>query len=42
MPIWQAWLKKNNLTAMPLVTIEADICRDDLLVEIELDAVKKM
>ena len=41
MPIWQAWLKKNNLTAMPMVTIEADVCRDNLLVELELDAVKK-
>jgi len=41
MPIWQAWLEKNNLTAMPMVTIEADVCRDDLLVELELDAVKK-
>jgi len=27
---------------MPLVTIEADVCRDDLLVELELDAVKKV
>lgn len=41
MPVWQAWLKKNNLDAMPLVTIEADVCRDDLLVELELDAMKK-
>jgi len=41
MPIWQAWLEKNKLTAMPLVTIEADICRDNLLVELELDAIKK-
>lgn len=42
MPIWQAWLKKNHLDAMPMVTIEADVCRDNLLVELELDAVKKL
>lgn len=36
---WQAWLKANGLENMPLVTIEADVCRDDLLVELELDAV---
>ncbi len=42
MPIWKAWLQKNNLTALPMVTIEADVCRDNLLVELELDAVKKI
>ncbi|MCL1921629.1 MAG: hypothetical protein FWG50_11270 [Kiritimatiellaeota bacterium] len=36
---WQDWLQARNLTAMPLITIEADVCRDDLLVELELDAV---
>jgi enamine deaminase RidA (YjgF/YER057c/UK114 family) len=37
---WQAWLQARGLTAMPLITVEADVCRDDLLVELELDAVK--
>jgi len=37
---WQDWLQANGLAAMPLITIEADVCRDDLLVEVELDAVK--
>jgi len=37
---WQAWLQANGLTAMPLINVEADVCRDDLLVELELDAVK--
>ena len=37
---WQAWLQAHNLTTMPLATIEADVCRDDLLVELELDAVQ--
>lgn len=41
MPVWQAWLEKNKLTAMPMMTLEADVCRDDLLVELELDAIKK-
>jgi enamine deaminase RidA (YjgF/YER057c/UK114 family) len=41
LPLWQAWLKAHRLEALPLITIEADVCRDDLLVELELDAVKK-
>jgi enamine deaminase RidA (YjgF/YER057c/UK114 family) len=41
LPVWHAWLEKNKLTAMPLMTLEADVCRDDLLVELELDAIKK-
>jgi len=40
--IWQAWRKAHGLEAMPVVTIEADVCRDDLLVELEMDAVKKV
>ncbi len=39
---WQAWLKAHALEAMPLLTIEADVCRDDLLVELEIDTVKKV
>lgn len=39
---WQAWLKARGLEAMPLVTVEADVCRDDLLVELEVDTVKKV
>ncbi len=39
---WQAWLKARKLEAMPLLTIEADVCRDDLLVELEVDTVKKV
>ena len=37
---WLAWLKANGLEKMPLITLEADVCRDDLLVEIEIDAAK--
>jgi len=42
METWQAWLKAHKLEAMPLLTIEADVCRDDLLVELEIDTVKKV
>jgi enamine deaminase RidA (YjgF/YER057c/UK114 family) len=38
---WQAWLRARRLEGLPLVTVEADVCRDDLLVELEVDAVKK-
>ena len=38
---WQAWLKAHRLENLPLVTIQADVCRDDLLVELELDAVRQ-
>jgi enamine deaminase RidA (YjgF/YER057c/UK114 family) len=39
---WNAWLKINNLENLPLINIEADVCRGDLLVEVELDAVKRV
>jgi enamine deaminase RidA (YjgF/YER057c/UK114 family) len=42
MEAWQAWLKERGLESMPLVTIEADVCRDDLLVELEIDTVKRV
>ncbi len=42
MEIWQAWLKSRGLESMPLITIEADVCRDNLLVELEIDTVKKV
>jgi enamine deaminase RidA (YjgF/YER057c/UK114 family) len=32
--IWKAWLKNNNLENLPLINIEADVCRGDLLVEL--------
>lgn len=36
--IFQSWLEAHGLTAMPVVPVHCDICRDDLLFEIELDA----
>ena len=41
MPEWQEWLRTHCLERLPLITIEADVCRDDLLVEIEVDAIKR-
>lgn len=40
--LWQTWLRKNELTNLPLLTVVADVCRDDLLVELEIDTVKKI
>ncbi|MDD3545751.1 MAG: Rid family hydrolase [Kiritimatiellae bacterium] len=37
---WQRWLRARGLEDLPLVNVEADVCRDDLLVELEVDAVK--
>jgi enamine deaminase RidA (YjgF/YER057c/UK114 family) len=37
---WRNWLQKNKLENLPLINIEADVCRDDLLVELEVDCVK--
>ncbi|MGA7838225.1 MAG: hypothetical protein WB996_09675 [Ignavibacteriaceae bacterium] len=31
---------RNNILSMPLVMIEADVCRQELLFEIEMDAIK--
>ena len=37
---WRAWLAKNNLESIAISEITADVCRDDLLIEVELCAVK--
>lgn len=36
--VFQNWLTVHGLGAMPVVPVHCDICRDDLLFEIELDA----
>ena len=41
LPLWQAQIRKRGLEGLPIITIQADICRDDLLVELELDAVRQ-
>jgi enamine deaminase RidA (YjgF/YER057c/UK114 family) len=37
---WESWCKRSNVMDLPLVVVQADICRDDLLFEIELDALR--
>jgi len=39
-PLFEAHLQKNRLRRFPVVIVENDICRDDLLFEIEVDAIK--
>jgi enamine deaminase RidA (YjgF/YER057c/UK114 family) len=39
-PLFTEYLKKNNYPHFPVAISHADICRDDLLFELELDAVK--
>ncbi|MBI5381446.1 MAG: hypothetical protein HZA31_06060 [Opitutae bacterium] len=36
--IFAAWLAEHSLQTMPYVPVHCDICRDDLLFELELDA----
>lgn len=36
--VFRNWQAKRGLSAMPVVPVHCDICRDDLLFEIELDA----
>ncbi|MBL7076249.1 MAG: translation initiation inhibitor [Kiritimatiellae bacterium] len=38
-PIYDAYCKANNIPNFPLAISHADVCRDDLLFEIEVDAV---
>jgi len=38
-PLFDEYCKKNRLPALPIATAHSDICRDDLLFEIEVDAV---
>lgn len=40
LPVFQHWLATNHLQTMPVVNTCCEICRDDLLFEIEVDAVK--
>ena len=36
-PLWEAFCREHGLGGLPAVVIGADICRDDLLFEIELE-----
>ena len=35
---FDSWCEKHEVRRMPLIAFEADVCRDDLLFEIEVDA----
>jgi len=37
--VWEDWRARHELRTMPVVCAACDICRDDLLFEIELDAI---
>jgi enamine deaminase RidA (YjgF/YER057c/UK114 family) len=38
LPYFRAWQQAHGAVAMPALPIHCDICRDDLLFEIEVDA----
>jgi len=40
-PLFADYLRANGLEALPVTWMHGDVCRDDLLFEIELEAVKK-
>ncbi len=39
-PVWEDWCARHEQPAMPVVCACCDICRSDLLFEIELDAIR--
>ena len=39
LPLYAAYCRENKLPQMPVALFHADVCRDDLLFEIELDAI---
>ncbi|MBM3839621.1 MAG: hypothetical protein FJ398_16955 [Verrucomicrobia bacterium] len=38
-PFFERWCRKRGLESLPMLTTRADVCRDDLLFELELDAI---
>ena len=41
LPLWRRKAAERGLEAMPCSPVHADVCRDDLLVEMELDAIRR-
>jgi len=39
-PVFDEWLSRHGLSALPVVRACCNICRDDLLFELELDAIR--
>ncbi|MDD4872479.1 MAG: translation initiation inhibitor [Kiritimatiellae bacterium] len=40
-PLFHKYCNENNLPLLPVAVAHADICRDDLLFEVEMDAIKR-
>jgi len=40
LPVWKETRKERGLERAPFITVKSDICRDDLLFELELDAAR--
>jgi len=40
-PMLDKYCEENRLPHMPIAVVHGDICRDELLFEIEVDAVQK-
>lgn len=38
---YRAWADRNGLAELPVALVQNDVCRDDLLFELELDAVRE-
>lgn len=38
LPVFTNWLQQNGLASLPFVPVQGDICRDNLLFELEVDA----
>jgi enamine deaminase RidA (YjgF/YER057c/UK114 family) len=38
--VFNAWCRKHGLTSVPVVAAQCTVCRDDLLFELEADAMK--
>lgn len=38
MPLWEEYCRRHQLPPMPVILAECDVCRDNLLFELELDA----
>ena len=41
LPVWERWSHNHLPSSLPISVVVADVCRDNFLVELELDAVKE-
>ncbi|MBR4170341.1 MAG: hypothetical protein IKR48_01670 [Kiritimatiellae bacterium] len=41
LPVWKKWERDHLPAGLPISVVMADVCRDNFLVELELDAVKE-